>query len=159
LSDVLNILVVCSGNTCRSPVATAVLLNRLLDRGKWCVSSAGTRAILGQRATQYGVDLMNERGIDLSLHRSHALCLDDVVWAHLLLCMEREHVDMVNGRFPPYIYKTHLLSNMVDEVDDVVDPFGGCLQDYEMMIAHVVRLIDNGLERIVELARVNGRLS
>ncbi len=156
----LHLLTICSGNTCRSPVGEAILRNRLLWRtGEWRVKSAGVRANSGQLAARYSLELMNKRGIDLYSHRSHVLCIRDVESAHLLLCMEQDHVDELNGRFPSYRHKTYLLSNMVGESDDVADPFGGSLQDYELMIAHVERLIDGGLGRIMELAETNACLS
>jgi protein-tyrosine phosphatase len=82
----------CTGNTCRSPMAAALLGRRLDDAGvKAAVSSAGL-LFDGKPATEHGVAVMADRGIDTSGHRSRRLRLDLVTGTDLLIGMARSHV-------------------------------------------------------------------
>ena len=67
-----NILVICTANICRSPVAAALLRDRLRRRGlsDWRVESAGTWAVVARGASRYSVDLMGRYGHDITGHRS-----------------------------------------------------------------------------------------
>ncbi|MCP5094882.1 MAG: low molecular weight protein arginine phosphatase [Chloroflexi bacterium] len=151
------VLFVCSGNTCRSPVAMAVLRERLHARGidDWLISSAGIRANAGDTAAQFSIKLMKERGIDLALHRSHVLNFEGVTSAHLILCMSQGHVHDICEQFPEQCNKTHKLSEMIGKQFDISDPYGGSLVDYHDMIFEVSRIIDEGFEKIVQLATFN----
>jgi protein-tyrosine-phosphatase len=82
----------CTGNTCRSPMAAALLARRLEDAGvKAAVSSAGL-LFDGKPATDHGVDVMADRGIDTSGHRSRKLRSDLVAGVDLIIGMARSHV-------------------------------------------------------------------
>jgi protein-tyrosine phosphatase len=78
-------LLVCFGNTCRSPVAAAMLQARLGDR--WEVLSAGTNAVAGQPVVEMTRVAAAERGIDLSGHRSRPLTAEDVRDAAIVVAM------------------------------------------------------------------------
>lgn len=83
---------VCTGNTCRSPMAAALLARRLDDAGvKAVVSSAGL-LFDGKPATDHGQAVMADRGIDTSGHRSRRLRSDIVSRADLVIGMARSHV-------------------------------------------------------------------
>ena len=82
----------CTGNTCRSPMAAALLARRLEEAGvKAVVSSAGL-LFDGKPATDHGLAVMADRGIDTSGHRSRKLHPDLVVGADLVIGMARSHV-------------------------------------------------------------------
>ena len=86
------ILVMCTGNVCRSPMAAALLARRLSASGiSLPVRSAGMTTG-GQPATPYAVEVMALNGIDLSSHRSRELEPSDLAHASLVLGMAREHV-------------------------------------------------------------------
>jgi protein-tyrosine-phosphatase len=83
---------VCTGNTCRSPMAAAFLSRRLDDAGgKAVVSSAGL-LFDGKPATDYSLAVMADRGIDTAGHRSRKLRSDMLASADIVLGMAREHV-------------------------------------------------------------------
>ena len=86
---------VCTGNACRSPMAAALLQQRLNDRGvDALVTSVGTRAWdLG--ATDYAIQVMREHGLDISSHQNRQLERDAIARADAVLCMTREHVALV----------------------------------------------------------------
>ncbi|HVW34635.1 MAG TPA: low molecular weight protein arginine phosphatase, partial [Acidimicrobiia bacterium] len=81
----------CTGNTCRSPMAAALLGRRLEDAGvKATVSSAGL-LFDGRPATDHGVAVLAERGLDTSGHRSRKLRPDHLSEVDLVIGMGRSH--------------------------------------------------------------------
>ncbi|HWC12392.1 MAG TPA: hypothetical protein VG455_14365, partial [Acidimicrobiales bacterium] len=88
----MNILFLCTGNICRSPVAEVLLRQRLADLGVPArVRSAGLLRA-GQPASEIGQDLLRGRGFDLSNHRSRTVTREILLGADLVLAMAREHV-------------------------------------------------------------------
>jgi len=128
-----NILVICTANICRSPVAQ-VLLNRLLAGKDAQTSSAGTLAVDGNRADPTMQILMNthhpEMSPQMSNHVSRALMSSHLSHADLVLCMDQSHMDWVNKIQPIAVGKTKLLSHWSDR-EAIIDPIGGSEQDYQ----------------------------
>jgi protein-tyrosine-phosphatase len=124
---VLRVLVVCTGNTCRSPLVAAALLDQLgPDRVRVDVGSAGTAAWEGQPATANAVAVAAQEGIDLAGHRSRRATPELARGADLVLVMEREHARAMQalGADPR---RTHVLSEWPEPGDPglpVSDPFG-----------------------------------
>ena len=149
-----HILMVCTANICRSPVAAVILQHRLQQRGltDWSVSSAGTWAQVKRGASRYSVQVAEERGYDLSAHQAQMIEAQHLKAANLVLCMESGHAEALRAEFPVYAAKVFLLSEMVGKRYSVNDPYGGPIDAYEMMAEEVTSLIDAGLERIIELA-------
>ena len=83
---------VCTGNTCRSPMAAALLGRRLDDAGLKAVVSSAGRLFDGRPVTDYGLAVMADRGIDTSGHRSRKLQPDMLASADIVIGMAREHV-------------------------------------------------------------------
>jgi protein-tyrosine phosphatase len=112
-SSSINVLMVCTGNTCRSPMAAAFLRGRLAVRGvDASVHSAGFfRA--GERATSHGVAVMAARGFDTSTHRSRLVSPDLSKEADLVVCMAREHVRKVVALAPDSWSRTFTLKELV----------------------------------------------
>ena len=153
-----NVLLVCTANICRSPVAEAVLKDRLRQSGfadVWQVTSAGTWANWGNRASENSVLVLAERGLDINEHRSKPVSEGLLAGADLVLCMEVGHKEALQAEFRDQAAKIHLLSEMAGPGYSIVDPFGGPLEDYKKMLEEVTGLIDEGLPRIVELAERN----
>ena len=97
------ILLVCSGNTCRSPMAAAILSDLLRREGLgavYQVDSAGLAAVPGQPASPEARRVMSERGLSLEEHRSKPVTADLVSAAKLVLTMTRQHKDAVIGLYP-----------------------------------------------------------
>lgn len=88
----LHVLVVCTGNLCRSPMAAAMLEARLRQRGVDAVVESAGFVTEGKRASFPAVELLAERGIDLAAHRSRRVGALDLSRPDLVLCMERRHV-------------------------------------------------------------------
>lgn len=154
-----HILVVCTANICRSPVAEAVLRDRLYqaDFTDWTVSSAGTWAVMARGASRFSAELMAEQGFDLSDHRAKIVDEALLETADLVLCMETGHAEALKVEFPHYAPKIFLLSQMVGHHYSISDPYGGPIDGYRHMVAEVTRLIEKGLPRIIELAAGKNR--
>jgi protein-tyrosine phosphatase len=97
-----SILVVCTGNICRSPMAEGFLrdaLQRRFGDAAPMVSSAGTHGWEGSPATPEGVEAARELGADTSMHRGRLLTRTMAERADLLLCMATDHRDDVRDLF------------------------------------------------------------
>lgn len=125
-------ILVCTGNTCRSPMAEVLLrkrladklgcaLDKLEDRGV-VVMSAGTSATPGGRAAEEAITTMKERGLDLSAHESQLLDERLINFADVLITMTHSHRDAIIGCYPKAGPRTFVLSR---GRDDVADPIGG----------------------------------
>ncbi|MCB8944726.1 MAG: low molecular weight protein arginine phosphatase [Ardenticatenaceae bacterium] len=152
-----HILIVCTANICRSPVGEAVLRDRLQKQGlpDWTVASAGTWALDGHSASPHSVTVMAEKGLDLREHLAQTVTGQMLAEADLVLCMELGHVEALQAEFPRHRDKIFLFSEMVGKRYSVADPYGGPLDGYQRMAQEVTNLVDNGLERIITLARAN----
>jgi len=152
-----NILVVCTANICRSPVCESVVRDRLHQRGlnDWEVASAGTWATFGQSASYYSIEILSEQGLDITDHKSRPVGKDLLEWADLILCMELGHVEALQIEFPGLADKIFTLSEMSGPGYSVYDPYGEPRPAYEAMVNEVTKLVQNGLDRIVQLAQDN----
>jgi len=116
---VKNILVVCVGNICRSPMAEALLRQRLGEGIK--VHSAGIGALVGHEASAHAQDLMRERGLDISGHRARQLGPNLLREADLVLVMEAGHKAVVDEIDPTARGKVFRLGEW--RKLDVPDPY------------------------------------
>jgi protein-tyrosine-phosphatase len=149
------IMFVCTGNVCRSPMATGLLRQRLEAEGLGSsheVVSTGTWALDDLPASPNAVTVMAERGIDISQHIAQTITAEAVAGADLILVMSREHAQVLQNTWPQYGWKVHLLSEMVGQRRDVRDPYGGSLQEYRACADTVARYIEAGFQRILELS-------
>ena len=71
---------------------------------------------------------------------------------NLVLCMSSYHKEALQAEFPDLRDRIYLLSEMVGKIDNVEDPIGGPLVDYEDTAHEINRYLSQGLERIIELA-------
>jgi protein-tyrosine phosphatase len=152
------ILIICTGNICRSPAAQTLLAHQLtqVGLGDWVVESAGTWALDGRPATPYMVDLMAERGLDLTTHRARSVNRRWIEQADLVLVMTHSHAEALRLEFPDQADKIHLLSAMESgQHYDITDPYGGALADYRACVTQLASLVEQGWERIVALAGEN----
>jgi protein-tyrosine-phosphatase len=154
------ILVICTANICRSPVAAALLRDRLRRRGlsDWTVGSAGTWAMDTRPASRYSVSVAGRHGLDITDHRSTMVNENHLREADLALTMEDGHAEALRAEFATQAHKVYMLSEMIGRTFNVPDPYGGPVEEYQRMYDGLVELIDAGLERIISLAKRNYEL-
>ncbi len=152
-----HILLVCTANICRSPVGEGLLRHIFQQCGMagWTVGSAGTWAMPGQSASAFSVQVMADRGIDISSHRSRKVNETLLQGADLVLCMEGRHVEALQIEFPGHAAKIYTLGQMSGEKGGVADPYGSTLENYRKMVKEVADLLNAGFDQIVTLAEEN----
>ncbi|PKO22128.1 MAG: low molecular weight protein arginine phosphatase [Chloroflexi bacterium HGW-Chloroflexi-1] len=147
------ILVVCTANICRSPMATALLRQRIASMGlsdRIRVASAGVRASAGLEASDNAIAVLSEKGIALDDHRSHPVTDALLTEADMVLVMEENHRRSLFYLAPQHLGKVFLLTEMAGQHDDVDDPYGGAIEDYARTAALLEALIDAGMPRILK---------
>ena len=156
----MRILFVCTGNTCRSPMAAGIARAVAAERGlsDVVVESAGAAANPlppGMPMPEIGASdgallVAMEHGIDLGAHRARPLTRDLVSGADLVLAMGERHlarVDELGGTGKAFLL-TDFASNG-ERVRGVADPFGGDLRAYRTTFAELDREVRRALDRLV----------
>jgi protein-tyrosine-phosphatase len=154
----LSILIVCTANICRSPMAEAILKHLVSERPdatQWHIESAGTWAISGCRAAELSQYVMQTMGMDIGSHRSQPVSLDLIRKFDLILTMENNHKEGMMAEFHSYADRIFMLSEMVGLTVNITDPIGGKVEDYVETANSLNRIISEGVERIFQLATIN----
>ncbi len=147
----MQLLFVCTGNTCRSALAVAITDQLIEVRGIGTVKavSAGTSAWDGAAASDGAMLVGLERKLDLSEHRSRQLTPDIITEATLILAMGPHHLERINALGGGD--KAHLLSDFAEHSSEgraIEDPFGGGLDLYRTTADELERKIGLVLDRI-----------
>jgi protein-tyrosine phosphatase len=155
-SESFKVLFVCTGNTCRSPLAALALLDALgPDRERVRVESAGTAATEGERASAGSVEVAAQSGLDLSSHRSRRLRPELAREADLILVMEAAHATTVRelgGRATQVEVLSEWPAPGEPELP-VSDPFGGSQEAYEECWRRIRRHVDRIVPQVREALR------
>jgi protein-tyrosine phosphatase len=147
-------LFVCTGNTCRSPMAEGLFRkllaerfrcaeDELIDRG-YLVASAGVAAGSGGPPSPEAVEVLGQRGIDLRGHESQPVTASLLSQADRIFTMTRSHRDMLVREFPETATRVELLAR---DGSDVSDPIGAGFAEYARCAAemerHLRELVDH----------------
>jgi protein-tyrosine-phosphatase len=151
----LSILIVCSANICRSPMAEAILKRLVADRpdaDQWYIESAGTWANYGSPAALLSQFVAQTMGMDISTHQSQPVTLELMQQFDLILTMEGRQKEGLTLQFKPYADRIFMISEMIGRVEDIPDPIGGELVDYQETYRVLERILSDGMNRIYQLA-------
>lgn len=149
------ILLVCTGNTCRSPMAEAICRrlvaeqlkcrgDELEDRGV-VIASAGTSAAMGGWASPEAVQVVAEMGASLEGHETQPLSEPLVRHADVIWTMTRAHRDAILAQWPEAAARTELLA---PDGSDVPDPIGGPIERYRQCAEQIRRHLERRIEQL-----------
>jgi tRNA threonylcarbamoyl adenosine modification protein (Sua5/YciO/YrdC/YwlC family) len=160
LTSPSRILLVCTGNTCRSAMAEGLLRKMLEDQGAGHirVSSAGTHAAEGESAAQWSQEVsLDEGDVDLSRHRARRLTRDLLREADLVLTMTLSHARHVERMGKRFAQKTYLLTSFPRssqrDPEDIEDPLGGSRRAYQNAFRRIKRELERILPALVSAPR------
>ena len=126
-----SVLVLCTGNSCRSPMAMCMLAN-MLEGTPAFVGSAGADAPVGSPAAANAIEVMREAGLDLTRHRAQQVSRAMLQAADLVLVMEEYHRQRVADLEPDAAGRTRLLLSYVGRNEKVDDPIGFSVECYRL---------------------------
>jgi len=138
------ILVVCTGNICRSPIAEGLLKAAL---PKVQLSSAGTAAVVGAPADPHSMTVSAQHDCDLSTHRARQITSGMLQDNDLILVLDASHQNWLNARYPQYRGKVHKLGKWQND-QDVPDPYMQELEVFERCYLHIESLVQDWVKRI-----------
>ncbi|MDD2233385.1 MAG: low molecular weight protein arginine phosphatase [Desulfitobacteriaceae bacterium] len=140
-------LFVCTGNTCRSPMAEG-LAKVILGEEKE-LYSAGLAAGEGMTASAQAITVMNEMGIDINEHRSQMITEELLDWVDWVIPMTQAHERRINQLFPQYKAKVRYLGAWGEQGCDISDPWGGSVESYRksaQMISELLLFLKESME-------------
>ena len=141
----MNIYFICTGNTCRSPMAAAILAAKKLEGVQ--VKSAGIYAMPGGVMSTGTTQVLQEENMWMP-HETSAVTPDDLAWADLILTMTVSHKNGLLQAYPQVADKTFSLKEYaLDQDGDVSDPYGGSTAIYRETFKELSQLIDVTVEK------------
>ena len=157
----MDVLFVCTGNICRSPMAAGLLHHMLPPerQGAVHVHSAGTHGLDGEPAAPFAVQAAATLGVDISRHRARSLDPEMVRQADCILVMEPFHRDIVSRALPGKAnQRVRLLADFErpPRSDTIDDPYNKPLEAYQVCLGRMHRCLDNIVPYLSQLCGGRG---
>ncbi|SFC21508.1 protein-tyrosine phosphatase [Bacillus sp. OV322] len=146
----IRVLFVCTGNTCRSPMAEAILKNKGIPGIE--VKSAGVYAAEGMEASMHAKQVLEDNEMGQG-HSSSPLTADAISWATHIFTMTEGHKSILVNSFPAAMDKTFTLKEFVydDKYDrDISDPYGGSQKIYRETFEELQEAISRLINKLEE---------
>ena len=146
----MKIIFVCTGNTCRSPMAQALFEKKALSEGlDICVESRGTNVYDDEVINPKAIEALAGVGIIGFTHDAQQLSKQDLEEADVVLTMTHQQKFYINKIFPDYKYKVFTICEYTtDSNNDVSDPYGKSQIFYNFCVNELSTLVD-GLYEII----------
>lgn len=143
------ILFVCTGNTCRSPMAAAIF-NELEKNSNWHALSAGISVFNGEKPSEFAVKaLKTDFDLDISGHRARSVSREYLQKPELILTMTQTQKDFLCHQWPDLADRVLTIGEMADQPTvQVPDPFGQSLVIYRAAAATLAGLIEKIIAKI-----------
>lgn len=158
MPDPGHIVVVCTANICRSPMAEGLLTHALSGQPEPLrslqVISAGLAARPGEYVSANSVAALKKVGLDISGHRARPLTQQLLDEALAVFCMTQSHIGLIELQASPVPERMHLLRAFMPEgaTREIADPFGGSLKHYEQSRDEMVEAIPSLLAYLKTIA-------
>lgn len=143
----LKLLFICTGNTCRSPMAEGLAREMFGDSVQ--VGSAGMEACDGESASINAIEVLKGQNVDLSRHRSRRIKAELMANADWIIPMTQAHEGHLRRLFPQHAEKTRYLGDWGDRKRDVLDPWNGSLADYRQTAHEIRQLLNDLLDHLI----------
>ena len=150
-----NILFVCTGNTCRSPLAEGFLKKILREHslGEMEIGSAGLAALPGSSASSHAVKVALEGSVSLDEHKARLVKAELITKADLIIVMEPGHRQQLLDRYPHVSDKIYLLRHFArygSRERGIPDPYGLNLEGYRFCFDDIKECVESLLEWLLE---------
>lgn len=137
-------------------MASALLHRKIAtrsDAASWRIDSAGVWTQGGDSAAEKAQTVLKKYwGLDLSSYHSQCVSRELLSQFDLILVMEHGHKEALRAEFPQLVERIFLLYEMVGTNEEIRDPYGGTMADYQATARELDQILTKGIERIIRLS-------